>query len=451
MITEIIILVILLILNGYFSMVESAMVSVNTNLVKMMAEGGNEKAQSAMYYVDNTFKILAAVRVYIYLTLLFACALSVSMFNELLAAILVKYLGENIALMSADIIIIVVFGIVSLLVCEIIPKRMGLKHAEDVLFSVSGYLKAVCAPVRPIAFIINGIANAVIRTMGVNPEELDNDVTEEEIRMMVDAGGDSGSIDENEMEMINNIFEFDNTMVGDIATHRTDIVAIPITSTAQEIIDVINNEKFSRIPVYEESIDNIVGIFHIKDMVKCVISNDSEFKENFDLNEILMKPFFVPFSKKTDELFEEMQKMKVHMAIVIDEYGGTAGLVTMEDLLEEIVGNIFDEYDVFEEEIRSDGDEFIIKGVTPLEDIEELFNIRFENGEDYDTLGGYLIGRIGSIPNDGECPEITIDDMIFKAVEVVDKRIETVRVVFSENSPKRGEYKRGTYLFSHEE
>ena len=422
------VIVILLIINGFFSLIESALVSANVNLIKMMAEGGDEKASAVLDYLDNKFRILASVRVYIYFTLLFACAIAARTFGDSLGAVLTSYGIVAYSSVIADVIIIALFAIVSLLLCELIPKRMGIKYADEVLFGTVGIVGVLCIPVRPIAFVLNGIANNTIRLMGVDPAEVDNDITEEEIRMMVDAGGDIGSIDENEKEMINNIFEFDNTMVGDIATHRTDIVAIPVTSTVQEIIDIINNEKFSRIPVYEENIDNVVGIFHVKDMVKCLVTEDSDFKESFDLNDILMKPFFVPFSKKTDELFEEMQKNKIHMAIVIDEYGGTAGLVTMEDLLEEIVGNIFDEYDEVEEEIRAEGDSFVIKGITPLDEVEELFGVELEDSEDYDTLGGYIIGRLGRIPDDGECPIVAVGSLVFKVMEVEDKRIELVRV-----------------------
>lgn len=421
------VIVILLIINGFFSLVESAIVSANGNLIKMMAEGGDERAKSVLDYIDNGQKALASVRVYIYLTLLFACAVTVKTFYDGLSHVFVTAMGGYGGVV-AYIAIIVIFAVISLLLCELIPKRMGIKYADEVLFKTGALVRVIIIPVRPVAFILNGIANSAVRLMGVDPAEIDNDVTEEEIRMMVDAGEESGTIDETEKEMINNIFEFDNTMVGDIATHRTDVVAIPITSSVQDIIDVINNEKFSRIPVYEESIDNVVGIFHVKDMVKCLITDDSDFKESFSLNDILMKPFFVPFSKKTDELFEEMQKNKIHMAIVIDEYGGTAGLVTMEDLLEEIVGNIFDEYDEVEEEIRAEGDSFVIKGITPLKEVEELFDIEFEDNEDYDTLGGYIIGRLGRIPDDGECPVVTVGGMVFKVMEVEDKRIELVRV-----------------------
>lgn len=252
-------------------------------------------------------------------------------------------------------------------------------------------------------------------------------ITEEGIRMMVDAGGDNGSIDETEKKMINNIFDLGNTSVGEIATHRTDIVAISVNASITEIMEVISEEKYSRIVVYDDNIDNIIGLFHVKDVVKFFIADNHDIK-NFNLNEVLKKPYFVPFSKKTDELFTEMQRDKVHMAIVIDEYGGTAGLVTMEDLIEEIVGNIFDEYDLEEEEDISVVDEknYRINGTTDLSDVADLLDITFEDGESYDTLGGYLIGRLGRIPEEREKPEIHVGNWLFQIENIEEKRIEKV-------------------------
>ena len=429
LISEIVLLILLLVLNGFFSLVETALVSANEKTVKMMAEDGNEKAAYVLNNIENNQKILVSVRVYIYVTLLFACALAVKLFAEPAGNAIMMRFGLKYSLLAGKIITVAVFALFALLLCELIPKRMGVRHSESVLLKMSKPIKYICAIITPIGFVLNGLANFGIRLMGVDPNEVDNEITEEEIRMLVDAGGDSGFIDESEKEMINNIFEFEDTMVGDIATHRTDIMALPITATADEVTDVVINGKFSRIPVYEENIDNIVGIFHIRDIVKAVVSSPESFKEKFKLSDVVMKPFFVPFSKKTDELFEEMQKNKIHMAIVIDEYGGTAGLVTMEDLLEEIVGNIFDEYDDVEEDIKPDGNEFLIKGTTSLKEVEELFDVELEDSEDYDTLGGYLIGRLGRIPNDREHPEVMVGGFTFKVLEIEDKRIELVRVI----------------------
>ena len=256
-------------------------------------------------------------------------------------------------------------------------------------------------------------------------------VTEEEIRMMVDAGGDSGSIDANEHEMINNIFELDDTSVGDIATHRTDIVAVSRDATLEDIWKVIMNEKYSRIPVYDENIDNIIGIFHVKDLVKYLLEAKEKGEQvQFSIEDIMMKPYFVPFSKKTDELFREMQMEKIHLAVVIDEYGGTAGLVTVEDIVEEIVGNIFDEYVQEEEEDIaqvSDG-RFQISGTADLADVEEELGITLEDAEDYETLGGFLIGKLGRIPEENDQIEIREQGYLFRAVGTDEKRIDKVTV-----------------------
>lgn len=256
--------------------------------------------------------------------------------------------------------------------------------------------------------------------------EQENNVTEEEIRQMVDAGGDNGSIDENEKEMINNIFELGNISAGDIATHRTDIVAVPLDATLEEIKNVTAEEKYSRIVVYDDNIDNIVGVYHVKDMVKYILADVTRVEEgHFHLEDILMQPYFIPFSKKVDELLEEMQLEKVHMAIVIDEYGGTAGIVTMEDIMEEIFGNIFDEYDEEEEEDITMVEEGIyrIDGSTDLQDVEEQLEITFAETEDYDTLGGYLIGQLGHIPEEDEPIEMKLCGWLFQVEVFEEKRI----------------------------
>lgn len=253
----------------------------------------------------------------------------------------------------------------------------------------------------------------------------ENTVTEEEIRQMVDAGGDNGSIDENEKEMINNIFELGNLSAGSIATHRTDIVAVPLDATLEDIKSVTAEEKYSRIVVYDDNIDNIVGVYHVKDMVKYILADVTRVEEgNFHLEDLLMEPYFVPFSKKVDELLEEMQLEKVHMAIIIDEYGGTAGIVTMEDIMEEIFGNIFDEYDEEEEDITVvEENVYRINGSTDLQDVEEQLEVAFEEDEDYDTLGGYLIGQLGRIPEDDEIIEIPLHGWLFQVEAFEEKRI----------------------------
>jgi len=285
-----------------------------------------------------------------------------------------------------------------------------------------------------VGLCISLVANMVLIYLLLHKGKRNNEgtVTEEDIRTMVDVGGDNGSIDETKKEMITNILELRNISVEEIATHRTDIVAVQRSATLEEITEVIIAEKYSRIVVFDDNIDDVVGLFHVKDFLKYALNmNNEEKRAAFAIENVLMKPYFVPFSKKVDELFQEMQKEKVHMAIAIDEYGGTAGLVTMEDLLEEIVGNIQDEYDLEEEEdiCILDENEYRMNGTTSLADVEEQLKITFEDNEDYDTLGGYLIGCLGRIPDDGEQPEVKVDGWLFQIEGIEEKRIEKIRVI----------------------
>lgn len=282
-----------------------------------------------------------------------------------------------------------------------------------------------------VALLCSLLLNAVLLMHfgNIKVQAQKKNVTEEEIRQMVEAGGDSGSIDESEKEMINNIFELSNISVGNIATHRTDIVAVPLEATLEEIKSVMAEEKYSRIVVYHDNIDNIVGVYHVKDMVKYILADVTRVEEGrFHLEDILMQPYFIPFSKKVDELLQEMQREKVHMAIVIDEYGGTAGIVTMEDIMEEIFGNIFDEYDVEEEEdiMPMENGVYRINGTTDLQDVEEQLEIVFEDKEDYDTLGGYLIGQLGRIPEEDETLEMQLGGWLFQIEGIEEKRIDKV-------------------------
>jgi putative hemolysin len=262
--------------------------------------------------------------------------------------------------------------------------------------------------------------------MGGDPHAVNEEnVSEEEIRLMVDVGEEKGTIQEIEKEVINNIFDFDDKVATDIMTHRTEIVSIPIDLGLQEIINVISEEEFSRIPVYENSIDNIVGILHVKDLVKLI---NGSLKNEFNLREIIRQPLFVPESRRASDLFKDLQETKVHMAVIIDEYGGTAGIVTIEDILEEIVGNIFDEYD-YEEELefeKIDENTYSFDGTISLDEVEKIINVKLPT-EEYETLSGYLIGQLGKFPLEGEKPVVELDHILFKVEEIDEKRISRVK------------------------
>ena len=426
-----ILFIIILLFTTYFSSIETSLISSSKSRVKTLKESGDNTYNALYEELKNRTEKISSLRLVIISGVVFGSFVFVKfvyeMFQDIIAKSDVYVSTRNIVYLSYLIgLILAVFIFYTFE--YLIAKRFGLNNPDKRALNSIKTMKIVTAIMKPFVVIDTFIANTIVRLFGIDPSKLDIHITEDEIRMMVDAGSDIGSIDENEMEMINNIFEFDNTSVEDIATHRTNIVAIPITSTLEGIKKVIVDEKYSRIPVYEENIDNIIGILYVKDFIKYIFID--ELGKNFNLKNILMEPYFIPTSKKSDELFKEMQIKKVHMAIVIDEYGGTTGIVTMEDLLEEIVGNIFDEYDVEEKEDIEiiNEDTYIIKGGTDINDVEEFLSVRFEDISDYDTLGGYLIGKLGRVPDDNERPEIDICGYNFKIIEFDDKRINLVKV-----------------------
>ena len=426
-----ILFIIILLLTTYFSSIETSLISSSKSRVKTLKESGDNTYNALYEELKNRTEKISSLRLVIISGVVFGSFVFVKFVYEIFQDIIAKsdvYVStRNIVYLSYLIgLILAVFIFYTFE--YLIAKRFGLNNPDKRALNSIKTMKIVTAIMKPFVVIDTFIANTIVRLFGIDPSKLDIHITEDEIRMMVDAGSDIGSIDENEMEMINNIFEFDNTSVEDIATHRTNIVAIPITSTLEGIKKVIVDEKYSRIPVYEENIDKIIGILYVKDFIKYIFID--ELGKNFNLKNILMEPYFIPTSKKSDELFKEMQIKKVHMAIVIDEYGGTTGIVTMEDLLEEIVGNIFDEYDVEEKEDIEiiNEDTYIIKGGTDINDVEEFLSVKFEDISDYDTLGGYLIGKLGRVPDDNERPEIDICGYNFKIIEFDDKRINLVKV-----------------------
>lgn len=257
----------------------------------------------------------------------------------------------------------------------------------------------------------------------------DEDVTEEEIMDMVNEGHEQGVLKENEAEMINNIFEFGEKEAQDIMVHRKSIVAIDCNSSIEEAFELIMNESFSRYPVYDGDIDNIIGVLHIRDLVKVYVKEEFRQKKLSDVNDkVMFDVYCIPETRNISLLFKEMQSRKVHIAVVVDEYGQTAGIVTMEDILEEIVGNILDEYDEEEESIRLQKDgSFLVDGQTMLEDIEEYFNIDFDC-DDIDTINGYMISRLGKIPEENEKFETEFSGYLFRAIAVENKMIRLVQI-----------------------
>jgi putative hemolysin len=425
----ILLLTFLLMLNAFFSASEIALISLNDNKIKVMAEEGDKKAKMLKSLLGEPSKFLATIQVGITLAGFMASAFAAENFAYRLSGA-IKSIGVPVPdafLNTLSLILItIVLSYFTLVLGELVPKRIAMKKSEPISMAVVGPLTFLMRLTSPFVRFLTFSTNFFIRLFGIDPNEADGDITEEEIRMMIDVGQERGTIHETEKLMINNIFEFNNKIASDIMTHRTDIVALELESSLLEVVSLVSEEKYSRIPVYDKSIDNVVGILHTKDLIH-VLTSDSA-KENFSLSGIMRKPYFVPESRKTDELFRDLQRDKTPISIVIDEYGGTAGIATIEDLVEEIVGEILDEYDEDENMIvELDDGSVIIDGLTSLDDVQGYFDVDLPIDE-YDTLSGFIVGSLGRIPEEGETPSIQFSGYLFEAEGISEKMVTKVKV-----------------------
>jgi len=429
---QILFLILLMMVNAFFAASEMAFITLNDNKIKVMADDGDPKAIILEKVLSHPTKFLSTIQIGITLAGFLASAFASDSFSGPLVTLIHPYLN----VLSADtvrsmvmVIITLVLSFVSLVFGELVPKRVAMHYSESISFAVIKPIYWISILFHPFVKFLTFSTNMMVRLFGIDPNVEPNAVTEEEIRMMVDVGEEKGSIRDTEKEMINNIFEFDNINVSDIMTHRTDIAGIEIDASFEEVKKIVFEEQYTRFPVYKDTIDDIIGILHVKDLLQFIEHNQVK---NFDLRKLIREPHFVPEAKKTDELFRELQKLKVHIAVVIDEYGGTAGIITIEDLIEEIVGNIFDEYDEDEKQIQVlNHYTFDVDGGIDLEELDEEceLGLPLDELEDYDTLSGFLTGLLGHIPEDDETIEIVYKDLRFRILKAQDKVIEKVRII----------------------
>jgi len=428
--TALIFLGFLIFLNAFFSAAEIALISLNDARIRSLADKGDVKAAQIEKLLDEPSRFLATIQIGITLAGFLASAFASETFADRLVGVMQQAgLSWSVGYLktTAMIVITLLLSYFTLVLGELVPKRVGMKKSQPIAYFAIGPLQALSTATRPIVSLLSLSTNLVVRLFGIDPHQEDDEVTEEEIRLMVDIGEETGAIHALEKRMINNIFEFNNKTVGNIMTHRTEIVALPVGADLQEVLRVVNEEKFSRIPVYQENLDNIVGMLYAKDLFQVLSAVCGQ--DDFVLTKVVRPPYFVASSKPTDQLFLEMQRKKIHIAIVIDEYGGTAGLVTIEDLLEEIVGNIFDEYDEEEKEFEKiDDHTFLVKGTAALDDVQEWLQVKLPV-DDYETLSGFIIGRLGRIPGRKDRPSVEYAGLAFKVEEVEEKRVAIVRVI----------------------
>lgn len=421
--SQIIVLAILILINAFFAATEIAFISLNDAKIEKQAKEGNKKAKQIKKMLREPSKFLATIQIGITLAGFLSSAFAADAFADDLAPMLQNLipLGLTAWRNISIILITIILSYFSLIFGELVPKRLAMRNSEKIAFGTIGIIRTISIITAPFVKLLTASTNGVSKLFGISGTD-EETVTEEEIRMMVDVGEEKGSIKEEERELINNVFEFNDKVVSEIMIHRKDIYAIDINSDIDNILKELDEYKYSRIPVYEENIDNIVGMLFIKDLLANVNK-----KEKVKIAKIIREPYFVSENKPIDELFRDLQKNKHQLAIVLDEYGGTAGLVTMEDIIEELVGNIFDEYDEEEKEFEKiDDNTFVISGSVSIHDLRKILGVEIPEGE-YDTLSGYLIELLGRIPLDDEKPVIETKRVTYKIEDYEEKRILWVK------------------------
>lgn len=429
-ILQIVILFALIFVNAFFSMSEMAIVTLNDNKIDKMANEGNKKAKQIKKLTENTSSFLSTIQIGVTLAGFLTSATAAQSFAGMLTDAIgktsvVNFIPIGVISGFSTVLITLVMSYFSLVLGELVPKKIAMNKPEKMAFMAAPILIFVAKITKPIVKFLALSTNGVLRIIGIDPHADEEVVTEEEIRMMVDVGGEKGVIEDTQIEMINNIFEFDDIDVADIMTHRTDMICIDDDESLSEAVKLSIEHGFSRIPVYEEDPDDIVGIIYIKDFLKYVGSTLPKTKT---VKDMMREAYYVPETKRCGELFTEMTEKRVQMAVVVDEYGGTAGIVTLEDLLESIVGNIQDEYDQEDEEISIINETtFEVDGITDIEEVEDHIGKTFPEG-DYDTIGGYIISVLGFLPEDGQMNEVTFENVKLTVLNVEERRIGKVKV-----------------------
>ena len=425
MIAQLIVLIILIGLNAYFAATEIAYISLNDAKIEKQAKEGNKKAKQIEKMLKTPSKFLATIQIGITLAGFLSSAFASDAFAERLAPMLYQVIPfisltswKNISI----ILITIILSFFTLIFGELVPKRLAMKHYEKIAFGTIGVIRFIATVTSPFVKLLTACTNGVSKLFGVGENE-EESVTEEEIKMMVDQGQEKGTIKEEEKELINNVFELNDITVSEIMRHRKDIFAVDINISTEELLDELSQEeyRYSRIPVYDETIDEIRGILYVKDVLKNIN------KKSFKVKNVVKEAYFVSKNRLINEVFREMQRNKTQIAIIVDEYGGTAGLITMEDILEELVGDIYDEYDEEEKEFEKiDDNTYILSGSMTIYDVNKLLDADIPEG-DYDTISGYLQDKLGRIPDDEETPVIDTEKVTYKIEEYEDKRIIKIK------------------------
>lgn len=428
---QIFVIFILILINAFFAASEMAIVSIDKKKLAIQADEGDNKAVMLLDLLKEPSRFLSTIQVGITFAGFFSSAQAAVGISDVLGKLLRDTgipFGKDIAFIGVTLIL----SYITLVFGELVPKRIALQNAEKFAMFAIKPINRVAKIMNPFVSFLSFSTNIVMRILGFSNEGVEEKVTVEEIRSLVEVGQEQGVINPIEREMIDSVMVFDDKLAEEIMTARTEVFMIDIEDPIEIYLREMLGLKYSRIPVYEEDIDNIIGILYIKDFL---LEAYKVGFDNIDIEKILRPAYFVPERKNINDLFLEMQSKRLHMAVLIDEYGGFSGIVTMEDLIEEIMGDIDDEYDHDEPDIKIiDKSNFYAKGSVSIKELNSKIGTELdEDSEDYDTLGGFLIDILGYIPDDGEQREIEYENIVFYIEEVSEKRVQLVKVTIKKD------------------
>lgn len=433
LIWQLILQLLLILINAFFASTEIAVVSLNASKLRADAEEGDKRAAKLLRLLEAPTAFLSTIQIAITLAGLLGSAFAATNFSERLTNWLV--LDRGFTALPAEtlntlivILITLVLGYFTLVLGELVPKRIAMQKPMQIARIAAPVVSVLSVLMRPVIWLLSVSVTAVLRLFGLKNQAKSDIVTEEDIRMMLDESEEEGLIESAEGEMIDNIFEFNNIQIYDVMTHRVDVESIDVEDSREEITELIRSTGFSRFPVYEEDQDNIIGVLYVKDFF---------LNQDTPLRELLKEPIFVPDSMICDDLFRKMQREHIHFAIVTDEYGSFLGVITLEDLIEEIVGNIYDEYDEKEDYIIPNPDgTWTISGRAELKDVEKALDIELSEREEFNTLSGLILNETEEIPKGGDQFEVIVDGLRIEVLKVVDRRIEETRVSLLPTEPQ---------------
>ena len=425
---QLLVQIILILINAFFAATEIAVISLNANKLRKLEEEGDKLAPKLLHMVEDSSSFLSTIQIAITLSGFLGAAFAGDAFAEYLTAWLLS-LGVGIPASVLDTISLVVVTIIlsyfTLVFGELVPKRIAMQKSMEMARLSCRVVSAIATIAKPVVKLLSLSTNGVLRLLRMRTDVEEEQVTEDEIRMMIDLGNESGSINEDEKELLHNVFDFSDQTVSDVMTHAADVESISVDATREEVLDTIRSTGLSRFPVYGEDESDILGVLNTRDFLVDWVSDGTK-----SVRDLMRPAYLVPESLSADDLLRDMQIKKIHLAVVLDEYGELAGVITVEDLLEEIVGNIYDEFDPAEpQELEQLGENlWRVSGSLSVEDLAEELDMELPEDEDYDTVGGMLLSCLRTIPEDGSRPLVQVHGLELQAEKVEDHRIRSVLV-----------------------